>query len=164
MRACACARTQARAGLVGGKRGQQAAEGASLGDSGVLDGQGKAAPLLFTPRVPGGGELSNPGWWSRQPLAPHWFSGDSDGHPGLGALLYPVPSCLLMGKEEIPRAPEQTDSGGSLGSWLPAHHPVTAFSAWTDPAWGLSHAIQHPHLPGLTNPGGQPLAAHRVGT
>lgn len=31
------------------------------GDSGVLDGQGKASPLLFTPRVPGGGELSNPG-------------------------------------------------------------------------------------------------------
>lgn len=30
MRACACARTHACAGLVGGKRGQQAAEGVSL--------------------------------------------------------------------------------------------------------------------------------------
>ena len=73
------------------------------------------------------------------------------------------PSCLLMGKQEMPRAPEQTDGGGSLGSWLLAHQPVIVFPSQTDPAWGLAQAVQHPHLPGLINPRGQTPASHLQG-
>lgn len=68
-----------------------------------------------------------------------------------------------MGKQEMPRAPEQMDGGGSLGSWLLAHHPVIVFPSQTDPAWGLAQAIQHPYLPGFINPWGQTPADHLQG-
>ena len=69
-----------------------------------------------------------------------------------------------MGKQEMPRAPEQTDGGGSLGSWLLAHQPVIVFPSQTDPAWGLAQAVQHPHLPGFINPWGQTPAQPPTGS
>ena len=81
--------------------GKGTGKGSPCGDPRVLDGWGKASATTVTPQIPAG-VLSSP---RMEQAALHWLPGVLKGAQCQEHCCACLPSCLFLGRQEMPRAP-----------------------------------------------------------